>query len=632
MDKDKLKLACKKFIENKIKPSDIFHGLSILEIKYCVNSLSQSYNSNLILTTLQNQFDDSREYNLLVLNLYKQTKSYWYLHLFIKNKKKSIALQKLIFYIFNLYPNNVNNFLLFKLISPDIFLSKFYQIVWPLNKLILNSPSWGGIELAKQLYAIGKYDLALEITSAEIYCKANSSLRLEALRIRFDISKTLNIKSNNFEKNSPLSIAVTIAYINPDYGYVTEILNNIISNKALSDPIEIIKNKKIFSESQSYIINAGAEIDVGLKIIHNLVMKEWLYPEEILRLIKFKYPDTPLPIKEECIFPEENYIINPPYLWNKFNSIQPKTYQLPSSNTNGKRAELVMGKFIKVRFLKKTAAVLQASTGEVYRNYSFGRANFYSFRIPSSIIFCPGKTALISPGYGDSNYCHFLLDRLPLVDTILKEIKSLNAIIIDKPSSGRLKEFLYLKNIDIEIISLQKDQAYEFEELYTFNSTQHPCQHFPNEYINFYKSLCLPSKVNSLRVFIKRPKGRRGIVNSAEISLILKKYNFIEVELEKMTINEQIQLFYQANFIIGCHGAGLSNLVFSKPSTKVIELAHCGYLIPTYFILANRLNLIHSILLDENVNYANNPMNKFLDLEVNPEKLISLIESLDSLS
>ena len=39
----------------------------------------------------------------------------------------------------------------------------------------------------------------------------------------------------------------------------------------------------------------------------------------------------------------------------------------------------------------------------------------------------------------------------------------------------------------------------------------------------------------------------------------------------KQTLN-QINLFYNADIIVGLHGGGFANLVFCRPQTKVIEL------------------------------------------------------------
>lgn len=54
----------------------------------------------------------------------------------------------------------------------------------------------------------------------------------------------------------------------------------------------------------------------------------------------------------------------------------------------------------------------------------------------------------------------------------------------------------------------------------------------------------------------------------------LSKLGFEIIQNERYSLREQAQIFHNAECIIGAHGAGLANLVFCKPKTKVIELIH----------------------------------------------------------
>ena len=51
------------------------------------------------------------------------------------------------------------------------------------------------------------------------------------------------------------------------------------------------------------------------------------------------------------------------------------------------------------------------------------------------------------------------------------------------------------------------------------------------------------------------------------------KYPTIEwIEYENLNVLETIKLFNKAKIIIGPHGAGLTNMLFSKKGTKIIEI------------------------------------------------------------
>jgi capsular polysaccharide biosynthesis protein len=74
------------------------------------------------------------------------------------------------------------------------------------------------------------------------------------------------------------------------------------------------------------------------------------------------------------------------------------------------------------------------------------------------------------------------------------------------------------------------------------------------------------------RLYVTRQASRRGIVNHNEVLATLERHGFSEVPAESLSVAEQIELFAQAEAVIGVHGAGLANAVFSAPGTLLIEL------------------------------------------------------------
>ena len=49
------------------------------------------------------------------------------------------------------------------------------------------------------------------------------------------------------------------------------------------------------------------------------------------------------------------------------------------------------------------------------------------------------------------------------------------------------------------------------------------------------------------------------------------KNNFVPVILSDFKFLDQVNMFYNAECIVGLHGGGFANTVFCKPRTKVIE-------------------------------------------------------------
>ena len=54
----------------------------------------------------------------------------------------------------------------------------------------------------------------------------------------------------------------------------------------------------------------------------------------------------------------------------------------------------------------------------------------------------------------------------------------------------------------------------------------------------------------------------RKLVNESEIKSRLEKVGFQSVKLSNISLENQIQIFKNAEIIVGLHGAGFTNLIF----------------------------------------------------------------------
>jgi capsular polysaccharide biosynthesis protein len=100
------------------------------------------------------------------------------------------------------------------------------------------------------------------------------------------------------------------------------------------------------------------------------------------------------------------------------------------------------------------------------------------------------------------------------------------------------------------------------------------------------------------RIYISRAKAsKRKLLNEAELTAILSRYGFRSVELESMKVADQIRLFASADIVVGPHGAGLTNLMFCRPGTKVIELFSPNHMHTCYPVISNHMGLDHYYLV-----------------------------------
>lgn len=89
------------------------------------------------------------------------------------------------------------------------------------------------------------------------------------------------------------------------------------------------------------------------------------------------------------------------------------------------------------------------------------------------------------------------------------------------------------------------------------------------------------------RIYVSRAGARRRRVLGEEaLRAELEARGFVTVRLEDCEWAEQIAIFQEAKEVVAPHGAGLANLVFCAPGTRVVELFARDYVNPCYWRLA----------------------------------------------
>lgn len=82
-----------------------------------------------------------------------------------------------------------------------------------------------------------------------------------------------------------------------------------------------------------------------------------------------------------------------------------------------------------------------------------------------------------------------------------------------------------------------------------------------------------PQHVTSRRVYVSRAKARqRKVINEQEITSMLAKKGFSIVSFEDCDFKEQVVLMRDLEILLGIHGAGLTNMLFMRPGSVVVEL------------------------------------------------------------
>lgn len=86
------------------------------------------------------------------------------------------------------------------------------------------------------------------------------------------------------------------------------------------------------------------------------------------------------------------------------------------------------------------------------------------------------------------------------------------------------------------------------------------------------RAVTAKKKIFVSRLSVTKRHGGRALQNENELIECLLIRGFQIVEPESMSFQEQMQLFQEAEIVIGLGGAGLFNVVFCRPGTRVVSI------------------------------------------------------------
>lgn len=181
----------------------------------------------------------------------------------------------------------------------------------------------------------------------------------------------------------------------------------------------------------------------------------------------------------------------------------------------------------------------------------------------------PGTLAAVN-GDGSHNYCHFMIEILPRLLTLQNSGVKPDWYLIDAYLPFHLQSLQAFGIPREKIIQPHQTIHLEADELVV------PARNFPSGCSDVGALLKQNLGIGEVpgsgpRLFVNRRISRRA-KNYADFKALLTRFDFAEFHLEDWTLPQQIGLFHRADTIVAMHGAGLSNLMFSQPGARVIEL------------------------------------------------------------
>ena len=256
-----------------------------------------------------------------------------------------------------------------------------------------------------------------------------------------------------------------------------------------------------------------------------------------------------------------------------------------------------------------------------------GTRKFIQKKIKGNIL------SLVQGASAIGNYGHWILDTIPklIITKKFKDLNSFDAILMPnikkKFQTDSLEYFNISKNKILdgsEITHLYADkitiprQPYWELNKHQFETVAKVDQDILKSIRKIFLQNSSLNKKKNENIFIDRSDSifnHNKLVNNLEIIDYLKKKEFLIIKLAELSFNEQIKIFNEAKIIIGSHGAGLTNLIFCEPSTKVIEIGNPNFDCDVFKNISNIQNLNYSFIKARQAN------SKFGDMKIDIEDL-----------
>jgi capsular polysaccharide biosynthesis protein len=238
------------------------------------------------------------------------------------------------------------------------------------------------------------------------------------------------------------------------------------------------------------------------------------------------------------------------------------------------------------------------------------------------------KTVALLNHPASKNYYHWLLEAIARIHLLQKVKIKIDKYIVNHRSLPFQIKTLAACGIPAEKIIQPHDRFH----LQAHKLIVPSYVNLPNSWsCKYVRNLLLPhmafhNEVGYERIYIRRKASRR-VVNEHEIIGLLEKYGFKVVELESLPLDRQIRLFYSATIIVAPHGAGLANLVFCQPNTRVIELFTPSFMEPHYWLISRLMRLNYHMIVGNREN-PHHYWAGFDDLSIDPNQLKEVLSCL----
>lgn len=176
------------------------------------------------------------------------------------------------------------------------------------------------------------------------------------------------------------------------------------------------------------------------------------------------------------------------------------------------------------------------------------------------------------------NYYHWLTETVLRIWTVKESISDYTLLL---PESFRTIRFVgqSLEALGVKNIRYVQEGIVQARSLTLVENKPYCNHYFPdaakqigNFFSDYVKGKGIKVQDFGDKIFVSRKKAdRRKMMNEDDVSGMLSGYGFRSVDFEDFDFFQQVAILGKAKYLIGMHGAGLTNMLFMPQGGRVLE-------------------------------------------------------------
>jgi len=180
-----------------------------------------------------------------------------------------------------------------------------------------------------------------------------------------------------------------------------------------------------------------------------------------------------------------------------------------------------------------------------------------------------------------NNYYHWMVEMIPAIAGYQLCPEFSEGVLL--LTAAQSIDDVMCQSIELATNGLPRARVYAAERTplalnhLIFSSFIHPQPHWSRfagyVYDKMRRQVC-PQKPQPFRcIYVSRPVALRSpLANEDKLVALLLRFGIEAIDPGTLPLTEQIKIFHEAKLIIGTHGAGLTNVIFSQPGALLYEL------------------------------------------------------------